>query len=117
MLYGYPCEDAECILGAVSEAIGREVRPISGHGREDDLVGDLLRDALADRFGAGTPKVLMFVGMTDEEIHRAMTAFPGDGIGIERPIFCMPTEDNVTWTLVTLLDSLAAEHEELAGGG
>ena len=108
MVHGYGMEDVAMIVRALSDALGQPIGFISACGRGSEHVSDILSKAPREPLTDAQPKVLMFIDFDDDSIYDSMMAFP-DGGGIERPIFCMPTDDNVTWSLSQLLEHLEAE--------
>jgi hypothetical protein len=56
-----------------------------------------------------TPKILLFLGFSDEYITRVLDTF-SQIEGVERPIFCGLTEENSTWPINQLLSHLEEEH-------
>jgi len=108
MVYGYCQKDAEAMTAALASALGRDIQAISGSGREEDTVMDILDSGAADGFQEKDPGVLMLMGFDDEDISKALEAFPKD---VRRPIFCTPTEKNVGWKLKDLIADLLKERE------
>jgi hypothetical protein len=95
----------------MNEALSRDVTLISGSGREEDRIIDILGDEEHSVFQEiEDPKVLMFLGFDGPMIHRTMDGFPSFK-GESRPIFCTPTEQNINWPLKELLRDLMEERE------
>lgn len=111
MLYGYDEETAVSIRRSLEETNGQDVILISGCGREEDLIGEILEDEEHQDWEAkDDPKILMFLGFDGPRIHASMDGFPKFE-GQNRPIFCTPTEENIEWPLKELLKDLVEERE------
>ncbi|MBN1539070.1 MAG: DUF3783 domain-containing protein [Candidatus Thermoplasmatota archaeon] len=111
MLYGYDRETADAIRSRLSALTARDVLLFSASGREEDLIGDIIEDEEHDLWEAKEdPKVVMFLGFDGPLIHASMDGFPSFE-GQNRPIFCTPTETNITWPLKDLLEDLLDERE------
>ncbi|MFO8052324.1 MAG: DUF3783 domain-containing protein [Thermoplasmatota archaeon] len=111
MLYGFDRSSGESIVDYLSKTCGREVLLISGSGREEDKVMDILSDEEYREFEEKEdPKVVMFLGFDGPLIHASMDGFPALD-GQQRPIFCTPTQENVNWKLSELLADLKGERE------
>jgi len=111
MLYGYDESTARSIKTALEGINSQEVVLISGCGREEDLVGDILEDEEHSIWkDVEDPKIVMFLGFDGPRIHASMDGFP-DLEGGSRPIFCTPTEENINWPLKDLLEDLVKERE------
>lgn len=110
MVYGFSKDEASSIKKALEDINGEEVILISGSGREDDLLGDILEDEGYDIFESKEdPKVIMFLGFDGPKIHASMDNFPK--LQGKRPIFCTPTENNIGWKLSVLIKDLLEERE------
>jgi len=109
MVHGYAMEDVAMIVRAFREALKQEIGFISATGRGSAHIKDILETAPKEPLRDAAPKMLMFIEFDDDSIYDSMMAFPED---IERPLFCMPTADNVEWPLSELLDHLVAEKGE-----
>ena len=109
MVHGYVMEDVALIVRALREALKTDIGFISATGRGSEHVKDILDKAPKEPLRDATPKMLMFIEFDNDSIYDSMVAFPE---GIERPLFCMPTADNVEWPLSELLDHLVAEKGE-----
>lgn len=110
MAYGFSKDDAETIRDSLKEINGEDVILITGSGREDHLLGDILEDEEYSTFEEKEdPRVIMFLGFDGPKIHASMDGFPR--LEGRRPIFCTPTEKNISWTLKALLQDLMGERE------
>ncbi len=110
MVYGFSKDEASSIKKALEDINGEEVILISGSGREDDLLGDILEDEGYDNFEEKEdPRVIMFLGFDGPKIHASMDNFPK--LQGKRPIFCTPTENNIGWKLSALIKDLMEERE------
>ncbi|MGA1793642.1 MAG: DUF3783 domain-containing protein [Thermoplasmatota archaeon] len=111
MLYGFDEVTARSIKSALEKINDQDVVLISGCGREEDLVGEILEDEGHSLWEAvKDPKVVMFLGFDGPGIHASMDGFPVFD-GQRRPIFCTPTEENINWSLGDLLEDLMEERE------
>jgi hypothetical protein len=108
MLYGYTESDARLIRDALEAALGKTLLMLSGSRRESRILEDILSDETHDVYEEGEPRVLMFLGFDDEMVKTALSRFPGAD-RVARPIFCAPTEQNITWPLSELLEHLEEE--------
>jgi len=109
MVHGYAMEDVALIVRALREALKSDIGFISATGRGSEVIKNIIEAAPKELFSNATPKMLMFIDFDDDSIYDSMMAFPEK---IERPLFCMPTADNVEWPLSELLDHLVAEKGE-----
>ena len=111
MLYGFDEATASSIRSALERINDQDVVLISGCGREEDLVGEILEDEEHSLWEAvEDPKVVMFLGFDGPRIHASMDGFPAFE-GQKRPIFCTPTEENINWSLRDLIKDLMEERE------
>jgi hypothetical protein len=108
MLYGYGEEDATTITGTLGKVLGEDVLLYSASGREADTVGDIIEGEPGGTFEDAEAKVLMVLGFTDAQLEATLKGFPKVE-GLSRPIFCVPTENNVTWPLSELVEDLLSE--------
>ena len=106
MLYGYDRESAIPINDYLKELAGQEIMSISASGRESEIVAKIIGDPSKGNFEDKENKILMFLGFPDDNIGPAMKLFPE---GIERPIFCALTEQNIHWTMEYLIEHLLEE--------
>lgn len=108
MLYGYTESDARLIRDALEAALGGTLLMLSGSGKESRILEDILSDEASGVYEEGEPRVLMFLGFDDAMVKAALSSFPGAD-RVARPIFCAPTEQNITWPLSELLEHLEEE--------
>jgi len=111
MVHGFSKEEAELAQKFLETLAGRKVIPISATGMEKSRVAEILNSASFENFASAEPKILMFLGFPDNIIGGAMKHFPP---GLGRPIFCSPTEQNLQWTLESLIEHLLEERAALA---
>lgn len=109
MVHGYAMEDVALIVRALRDALKQDIGFISATGRGSESVKDIMEAAPKELFKDEEHKMLMFIEFEDDAIYDSMMAFPED---MERPMFCMPTKDNVEWSLTNLLEHLVAEKGE-----
>ena len=110
MVYGFSEDEATSIKRSLEEINKEDVILISGSGRESNTVGDILEDEEYSIFEEKIdPRVVMFLGFDGPKIHASMDSFPK--LNGPRPIFCTPTENNISWTLQALLEDLMEERE------
>jgi hypothetical protein len=110
MVYGFSEVEARSVNKALEEILGEEVILISGCGRENDVVAKVLEDGSYSVFEAKEdPRIVMFLGFDGPRIHTSLAKFPNTGG--RRPIFCTPTEKNITWTMSALIKDLMEERE------
>ncbi len=110
MVYGYEKSDAESIREGLEKSVNARVELVSGSGREEDKIRKILEEGGHQDYEARDTKVLMFLGFDGGQINHALNRFK-ELEGIDRPIFCTPTENNIGWTLAELIDDLLKEHE------
>ena len=111
MIHGFSKIEAELVLEFLQTLAARKVIPISATGMESHRVAEILDSAPFSNFASSAPKILMFLGFSDDKIGPAMTHFP-ESLG--KPIFCSPTEQNMMWTLEYLIEHLLEERAALA---
>ncbi len=109
MVHGYAMEDVALIVRALREALKTDIGFISATGRGSELVKDIIEAGPKELFKDEEHKMLMFIEFDDDSIYDSMMAFPE---GMDRPMFCMPTADNLVWSLTNLIDHLVAEKGE-----
>ena len=108
LIYGYRKEDAFTIRAALDRALEESVFLISGSGKEEWVVLDILDKGPEDIFEAKEDKVVIFLAFTQDQIDAALRGFPEQGI--PRPIFCGLTMQNMQWKLNILIGHLKEEH-------
>lgn len=106
MLYGYDEANAREVHAYLEKTAGQQVKLVSGSGKEGQRVQPVIEQPTADFFEDKPTKILMFLGFPDDMIGPTMKLFPE---GIERPIFCAVTHQNMTWTLEYLIEHLLEE--------
>ena len=108
LLYGYGEKMAKVIQDGLKQVLGVDVGIINAEGHEEETVDDIIKNEYTGNFEKRDLKLLMFVDLTDDELDKAMDQFP-KAKGLKRPIFCTPTEENVTWKFEELMDDLMEE--------
>ncbi len=111
MLYGFSKDQSENLKEVLHGLLRVPITIISSSGKEDVVLQDILEKEEASFFEEkDDPRVVMFLGFDGPQIHAAMDNFPRFE-GRKRPIFCTPTEENISWKLFDLLKDLMEERE------
>ncbi|MBU0498103.1 MAG: DUF3783 domain-containing protein [Candidatus Thermoplasmatota archaeon] len=110
LVYGYNRNAAGMIQEYLSRVIKEPVRLFSATGQESKRVKQLLSDQVEEVFVDSSPKFVMFLGFSNDEIHNSLDQFHMVQ-DVDRPIFCGLTQDNMEWTIEELLDHLVKEHQ------
>jgi hypothetical protein len=110
LIYGYNKEDALRIRAAFDRAVEDAVFIISGSGKEDRLVMDILDQGPEDLYEDKEDKIVMFLAFTKAQVDAALSGFPSQAV--LRPIFCGLTIQNLQWTLDHLIEHLKEEHQQ-----
>ncbi len=108
MLFGYSEKDATLIRDRISQGAGSPVDILSASEKEDATISSILETGGSGRFTDGERKVLMFLGFDDDTLGKAMDDLRGVP-GVQRPIFCCLTEENINWRLSDLIADLEKE--------
>ena len=111
MLYGYDRGSATSIYYFLNELVGRDLMIYSASGRESEIVAMIIGQLSTGMFEDNENKIIMFLGFPDDRIGAAMKLFPE---GIEPPIFCALTEQNIQWTIEYLIGHLQDEKARLS---
>ena len=109
MLYGYSKDQAGLIQNHLEALFEMPITVISGKGKESEVVAVIITDEHVNDFGEGSPKILMFLGFSDDEIKKTVDTFHSI-VNVQRPIFCGLTEENMQWSLRMLIEHLEEEH-------
>jgi hypothetical protein len=109
LIYGYKQEDALRIGAAFDRAVEDSVFIVSGSGKEDQLVMDILDQGPEEAFEEKEDKLIMFLAFTKDQVDAALNGFPSPGV--TRPIFCGLTVQNLQWTMDHLIEHLKEEHQ------
>lgn len=109
LVYGYTAEHVDLIREALEKELQQQIIVIGAAGMEQHTIMEILQRGQGDTFAAAEVGILMFLNFGDQEIAAALKAFPKTP-GLKRPIFCGLTEQNVTWSLNTLIEHLLEEH-------
>jgi hypothetical protein len=104
LLFGYNEEDAKAIKTTFTDVLGSEIHLI-GTANTDRTVSEVL-DSMDQEFSDADPKILMLLGFDDAGVQAVLKGFP---IGVQRPIFCGLTEENMNWTIGYLAEHLLEE--------
>ena len=110
LLYGYAKKDALCIRDYVL-AMLPEADVFASAESGDATVSRLLSEPTFTGFRTQDLPLLMFVNVSRPQINALMSRFPA---AIKRPMFCMLTAHNRSWTLNTLLSHLREEHNRFS---
>lgn len=108
LLYGYGDKAAHDISAALTAALGSEPILISGSGREDDALIEVLENPMPVVFTDGPFKFMVMLGVDEDQMRAVMKALPPGGV-VPRPVFSVLTEQNVNWKISTLKEHLAEE--------
>jgi len=109
LIYGYQGEDARRIRIFLDEVAGAPVFVTGASGQNETRIIDILQNTTESRFADEQPKIMMLLGFSEEQIHVILGGFSAGLKGVERPIFCMLTENNQDWQLKQLLEHLEEE--------
>jgi hypothetical protein len=109
LIYGYKQEDVLQIGAAFDRAVEDSVFIISGSGKEDQLVMDILDQGPEEAFEEKEDKIVMFLAFTKDQVDAVLNGFPSPGV--TRPIFCGLTVQNLQWTMDHLIEHLKEEHQ------
>jgi len=108
MVYGYSLDNADVIRESLSSVLGAPVEMICGSGMEDRTVMDILDSGGSETFSEGEVRIVMFLGLDDAALSQAVDGFPRRE-GLQRPIFCCLTQENIDWKLSELIGDLLEE--------
>ncbi|OGQ77220.1 MAG: hypothetical protein A2289_24025 [Deltaproteobacteria bacterium RIFOXYA12_FULL_58_15] len=61
------------------------------------------------------PRVMLLSGLTDAQVGATLDGY--GGTGIERPVFAVATETNLSFTVIQLLEELLAERQAMRSPG
>ena len=111
IVYGYSAGQSDVIRHSFDRLFSATTIVISASGREELKVLDILEQGPLDRFEEKEPRVLVFLGFSQDQIRQALQDFPSDG-GLPRPIFCTLTEQNIHWPMSRFVEHLAEEHKQ-----
>jgi len=109
LIYGYNGEAALQIRLFLNAAFGFPVFLKSASGKNGETIIDILQDATDHSFADEKTKILLLLGFSEEQVRTILESLPSGAGGLERPIFCMLTEENRNWPLEQLLAHLEAE--------
>jgi len=114
LICGYNQEDARTIKAFLDGTLDTYVIMVSASQKTEMKIIDILRTSPEEHFRDEEPKILMFLGFSEVQIHMVLEGFPGEG-GLKRPIFCSLTAQNQHWPLRDLIEHLTAEHRQWTG--
>lgn len=109
LIYGYNGEDALRIRAFLDEAVGFPVFMTSASGRNEEKILDILQNTTKVSFADEKTKIMMLLGFSEGQVNAILGSFPTGAQGLQRPIFCMMTEQNRDWPLQQLLEHLEEE--------
>ncbi len=110
LVYGYEHDAAQRIQQFISQLLKEPLLLMSATGQESKRVKQLLTNQDKEIFVDVSPKFVMFLGFSNDEIHISLDQFHLIQ-EVDRPIFCGLTQDNMDWTIKELLDHLVKEHQ------
>lgn len=118
VIYGYEQAAARTIKSFLDRTLDAYVIMLSASRKEEMQVLEILRQGpqAEEYFVDEEPKLLVFVGFSEVQIHMVLEGFPAEE-GVARPIFCTLTGQNKTWPFRKLRDHLLAEHRRWSGRG
>ena len=109
LVSGYNAEDARAIKAFLDKSLDTYVLMVSASQKADMKISDILRKGPDACFEEEESKILMFLGFSEVQTRLVLEGFPGDG-GLNRPIFCTLTGQNLHWPFKELIEHLKAEH-------
>lgn len=108
-LYGYNEKDAKTIKENYSLILNKEIHVFSGSQNEEKIIDEIIDFNFPASYEDKEPKILMFLGFTEQNISLALNAFPsGD---VPRPIMCTLTQTNRFWPVKELTEHLLEEEK------
>ena len=110
MIYGYNEGDADKIKVILDPILKDDVIILSASEKEDMLVDEILKKGPEPFFENKETKIMMFLGMEQEQVMSVVKDFPREGKPA-RPIFCTLTPNNINWKLEYLIEHLLEEEE------
>jgi hypothetical protein len=108
LLYGYTPEDSQAILNLLEQIVNDKIILISGSGKEEMKVIDILEQGPRNEYIEKENKIMVFLGFSEEQVGAVLNKFPKND-KLKRPIFCGLTEQNIGWTLNYLIEHLLEE--------
>jgi hypothetical protein len=109
LIYGYNKEDAARIRAFLAEVAGLPVFLTSGSGKNRETIADILKNTTDNVFSDEETRIMMLVGFSEEQVGAILGDFSTGAGVLNRPIFCMMTEQNRNWPLEELLEHLEEE--------
>lgn len=110
MVYGYTKEQAGLIKAAFDTALLSDVIVVAASGANDRTIMSILEQGPNESYAEAPETLLMFINFDDSAIRKCLAVFPKPE-NLQRPLFCVLTENNAVWTLGTLLEHLREEHK------
>ncbi len=110
LVYGYNSEDASVIKSCADRTLGFPGFMTSATEKTNEKISELLKTTADNRFADEATKILMLIGFTDEQIRTFLADFPSRDGRVQRPIFCLLTDENQNWPFAELVDHLQEEH-------
>ena len=111
LICGYNEEDARAIKTFLDITLDTYVILVSASAQSERKIIDILRASPDESYRDEEPKILMFLGFSEVQVHMVLEGFPREGRPA-RPIFCSLTAQNQHWPLAELIEHLAAEHRQ-----
>ena len=111
MLYGYGQVEADKVKVVVDSILSEDAIILSASLKEEMLVDDILAMGPDSSFEEKDPRIMMLLGMEQEQMQDVVHDFPKDG-SISRPIFCSITPINITWKMSYLIEHLLEEQKQ-----
>ncbi len=108
LLYDYNEQDARQLKISIEEILSSDIIIKSASKRKKQTVDSILQEQTKLFYQDDEPKILLFFGMNDKQIHQVLGSFPEQ---INRPIFCGLTPSNIHWPFHELIQHLIAEQE------
>jgi len=112
LLYGYNSDSANIIKSSIKQLIDQDIIMISGSGKEELKVVEILEKGPENTYEDKDNKILVFLGFDSEQVTTVLGGFSKEqskSSSIPRPIFCGLTEQNINWKLGNLVEHLVEE--------
>lgn len=109
LVYGYSTEDTQKIKSFIENKLNINLIIISASSKESVKIGDIIEGGEVNTFIEKEDKVLMFLDFLDEEIRLILFNF--SDTNAKKPLFCVLTEHNISWTIIKLIEDLIEERK------
>lgn len=112
LLNGYNNEEKDAICDTIKNKLSiNNLLIYSGYNNQKLKIKEIIsNENLKQEFDSDRKKILMFLNFNDIEIKQTLTYFPKN---IERPLFCVLTQNNSEWDIEKLYNDLKLENEEM----